>query len=191
MRINRLAFRTFARAAIASLLLLLPLESWASEADPDAKRYGDYQKIVAVLKQYLVALDSMDADLYASAFAEKDAVFTIRDVTRLGREQIRLEVAGEPAPAAAANTSAQPIAKPVTWHMMSSSRIEFTGGRTARHHAYYQVWTRLNEHPGGIVRLTSPITMVAIGRYDDELVKVGSSWYIKTRKITPDTTGGF
>ncbi len=177
----------------AALLLALGLPQFSAAAESRGS-FDDHQKIMGVLKQYLVALDSSDADLYVSTFLPEGATFLIRDVTRTGRAEIRKEVTGDPVASSAAPKDATAAAsppKPVAWHFMSNSNITFTSARSARHHAYYQVWTRQNDQPGGIARLTTPITLVGIGRYDDELVKVGDRWFIKNRKVTPDTSGGF
>jgi hypothetical protein len=171
-------------------------QDYQNDGPANAKRQEDYQKILTVLKQYIVAIDTLDENLYSAAFAEKNAVLSIRDVTRHGREEIKLEITGDKDAHAArdaqAAASGEPAPMPVTtFHMMSNSHIVFVDKDHARHNAYYQVYTRPNDHPGGVVRLTTPITLVAIGRYDDELVKINGKWFIQHRQITPDTSGGF
>jgi hypothetical protein len=182
--------------AVAETAATPRFENYQSDSPANAKRLEDYQKILTVLKQYIVAIDTLDENLYSSAFAEKDAVLSIREVTRHGREEIKLEITGDKdartAREAKAAASGDPTPVPVTtFHMMSNSHIVFVDPNHARHNAYYQVYTRPNDHPGGVVRLTTPITLVAIGRYDDELVKVHGKWFIQHRQITPDTSGGF
>jgi SnoaL-like domain len=155
----------------------------AADAGLSAQRFADYQAITAVLKQYIVAIDTNDENLYGAAFAEKDALFEIRDVVRHGREEIKLEVSAEKDARAARIAKGEAVPpQPVTWHVMSGSNIVFLAGDRAKHSAYYQVWTRQNDHPGGVVRLTTPITLVAIGRYDDELAD-GSSRSARLRRI--------
>ena len=197
------------RAALAGLLLqsavtwaaqdgfnAKPFSEYQSADSVSVKRYEDYQKIATVLKQYVVAIDTLDENLFEKVFAEKDAVFEIREVTHHGREEIKTEVTSDKVRAAARAAEAAAKGEPAppktnTWHMMSNSHIVFVDKDHALHNAYYQVWTRPNPSPGGVVRLATPITMVAIGRYDDELVKVNGQWFIKRRRVTPDTDGGF
>jgi hypothetical protein len=164
----------------------------AGETVHYAQRFADYQAISAVLKQYIVALDTHDENLYSAAFVEKDAVLEIRDVIRHGREEIKQEVTADKEARAAKIARGEVVpALPMMWHIMSNSNIVFLTKSRAQHSSYYQVWTRQNDFPGGVIRLTTPIAVVAIGRYDDELVKVSGKWFIQKRKITPDTSGGF
>jgi hypothetical protein len=185
----------FAGRVLPGLLLtvILGIEpALSADAGRTAQRFDDYQGINAVLKQYLVAIDTLDENLYGAAFAERDAVFEIRDVIRHGREDIKKEVTGDKEARAARIAKGEDVPPPpTTWHFMAGSNIVFLAKDRAKHSAYYQVWTRQNDHPGGVVRLTTPITMVAIGRYDDDLAKVNGKWFIQKRKVTPDTSGGF
>jgi hypothetical protein len=175
---------------LAGILGLAPAMS--AEAAQGAQRFDDYQGIMAVLRQYIVALDTQDENLYAAAFTERGAVFEIRDVVRHGRDDIKKEITTDKDARAASIAKGEVVPPlPTAWHFMSGSNIVFVAKDRARHSAYYQVWTRQNDHPGGIVRLTTPITIVAIGRYEDELVKVNGKWFIQRRKIMPDTSGGF
>jgi SnoaL-like domain len=186
----KFAVRLLPTLLLAGILGMGP--AIAAEAGRTAQRFDDFQGINAVLKQYLVAIDTLDENLYGTAFAEQDAVFEIRDVIRHGREDIKKEVTGDKEARTARIAKGEDVPPlPTTWHFMSGSNIVFLAKNRAKHNAYYQVWTRQNDHPGGIVRLTTPITMVAIGRYDDDLVKVNGKWFIQRRKVTPDTSGGF
>jgi len=172
-----------------------PFADYQNEDSVSVKHYEDYQKISRVLKQYIVAIDTLNEDLFGQVFTQ-DAVFEIRDVTHHGRDEIKTEVTEDKerfakSVAAAAAKGEPPPPEAHSWHMMSNSHIVFVDKDHALHNAYYLVWVRQDPDPGGVVRLKTPITLVAIGRYDDELVKVDGKWFIKRRRVTPDTSGGF
>jgi len=186
--------RAYVLSALLGIVVLWPSSAMASQdsfnAKPFAdyqnddsvsvKHYEDYQKISRVLKQYIVAIDTLNEDLFGQVFTQ-DAVFEIRD----DKERFAKSVA------AAAAKGEPPPPEAHSWHMMSNSHIVFVDKDHALHNAYYLVWVRQDPNPGGVVRLKTPITLVAIGRYDDELVKVDGKWFIKRRRVTPDTSGGF
>lgn len=154
---------TFA-GALASLAVL---SSSAGAADDDAvQRLLDKAEIEATLTRYTHALDALDADEYASVFAE-DAVFELGDgQTRTGRAEIRSiieEREGESLPAST-----------LMHHVMTNATLEFINDREARHYAY---WMTI------VGDLSNGFTVPAMGHYEDVLVKRSGQWLIQTRKL--------
>jgi hypothetical protein len=150
----------------------------ADRAAPE--RYADRLAIAETLQRYMVGIDSMDEALYESAFAE-DATFELNGQLYEGREAIGEIIVGvrnnrEARLAASAADGSPP---PNTlFHVMMNSRIGFLDEDTAIHRSYYET---VSQAPDGSVRIG------AIGRYEDELRRIGGEWLIVKRLLVPNS----
>jgi uncharacterized protein (TIGR02246 family) len=148
------------------------LASWTSAAEMSAAgEAGDRAAIQNLIAKYATALDTLDADLYASVFAE-DAEFTFGGNTYRGREQIRGVITGLRARNAARPASSEPARK--SYHAISNTFIEFKNDHEAHHRSY---WQTISGPSSG------PFTVGGMGVYEDTLVKREGQWLIRKREI--------
>jgi 3-phenylpropionate/cinnamic acid dioxygenase small subunit len=164
-RINRLPSALF---VIAAILIGGPLHA---QSDDLLQRQIDRAEIEELVALYVHALDTLDADAYASVFTE-DAVYetpmgvyegraAIRKiVTDLQENRARAEAAGTP-----------PLA---LYHVMSNSSIEIIDVDVARHKSYAQT---VSAREGG------QFVVGFMGRYEDVIVKRDGRWQIQSRKL--------
>jgi uncharacterized protein (TIGR02246 family) len=142
-------------------------------ADTDVlQRLQDKAEIEALIARYVTALDTLDADAYENVFAP-DADLEVAGTAYHGRSEIRKIVTGLHRSNAAAEAG-----RPALYHVLSNTAIEVTGADEARHQSY---WQTVRVESGGAV------TVGAMGRYEDTLVKRNGTWMIQTRKIVPFT----
>ena len=148
----------------------------AQAAEADVLREAqDRAEIEHLMWRYARALDSFDAEAYASVYTE-DGQFSAGGSATKGREALRNMVAGIKQgreTRAAAGETVAPL-----YHMTANSYIEFLGPDQARLHSY---WLTLS---GGMGQGSSP-SVLAAGRGVDELVRVNGKWLIKSRDVTP------
>ena len=135
----------------------------------------DRAAIQSLIVRYGTALDTLDADGYAGVFTE-DADLDVAGNVRKGRQEIRKIVTGLQESRAAAKAAGTPTT--ALYHVISNTAIEIISGTEARHHSYWQTVR---------VGVNNQITVGAIGRYDDVLVKRSGQWLIRSRKIYPFT----
>jgi 3-phenylpropionate/cinnamic acid dioxygenase small subunit len=163
------------RALIIVACAVLALAGPASAADDDRaaalERLLDKAEIEAVIARYVTALDTLDADAYAGVFAE-DAVYDVTGTVHRGRAAIRKIVTDLQASRARNDAEGKP--SPRLYHVMSNSAIEVLDATHARHQSYAQT-VRLADNGQFVVGF--------MGRYDDQLVKVGGRWLIQSRKL--------
>ncbi len=144
----------------------------AAAQDAAVQKLLDRAEIEELLTRYVKGLDTLDADLYASVFAE-DAVFELPgNVVHRGRAAIRkivTDLQERRARNAAAGTPS-----PSLYHVMANTSIELVDATHARHWSYAQT-----------VRAAEGGTFVVgfMGRYEDELVKRDGRWHIQSRKL--------
>jgi uncharacterized protein (TIGR02246 family) len=167
--------RSFTKAFVAMLTSLVlvaaiaPQKATAEKVLSEA-RARDRAAIENLIVSYAHVYDALDADGYASIFAE-DADFTFGGNTLHGRAAIRgvITSALERRAQAPAN---EPVAK--TYHIISNTRIEFVSGTEARHRSYWQVVSRAAD---------APPVVVNVGVYEDVVVKRNGEWLIQSRVI--------
>jgi uncharacterized protein (TIGR02246 family) len=135
----------------------------------------DRAEIEALMWRYVRALDTLDADAYASAYtpdgefgsgpnATKGTAALKKMVTDLKNNRTEREKAGEtPTP---------------MYHVITNDYIEFTGKDQAKYHSYWMTMFG----PAG--RGGQP-RVAAVGHGIDQLVKVNSRWLIKSRNVNP------
>lgn len=135
------------------------------------QRLLDKDEIAALVARYVTALDTLDADAYAGVFTE-DAEYDVTGTVYKGRAAIRKIVTDLQESRARNDAAGKPT--PRLYHVMSNSSIEILDATHARHQSYAQT-VRLADNGQFVVGF--------MGRYDDELVKVGGHWLIKSRKL--------
>jgi len=140
----------------------------ASATDPAAmaQQYADRAAIEELMWNYVRAIDSWNADAYASVFTE-DGSF----LGTSGRENLREMVAGM-----AANRTET---SPMLHHVMSNQHIDFVDADNAVVNYYWQTVSRGS--PGA----DTP-QLLAQGWGRDEVVRVDGQWLIHNRNVTPD-----
>jgi len=130
------------------------------------QQVADRMAIEVLMWRYVRAIDSWNADAYASVFTE-DGTF----MGTTGRDALRGMVSGM-----AENRGPD---APDLHHFMANQTIEFTGPDSAEVNYYWQTVTRGS--PGA----NAP-QMLAAGRGRDEVVRVDGEWLISSRDVTPD-----
>jgi len=162
-----LVLATVLTGAVAAIGLA-PSAPVAARASADSA-LQDRAAIQNLVVKYTIALDTLDADMYASVFAE-DAEFTFGGKTYKGRAEIRKIVTDLKERRAAAQTADAPK----SYHALSNTYIELVNDHEARHRSYWQTITGPS---------SGPFTVGGMGRYEDTLVKRNGQWLIKTRQI--------
>jgi len=161
-----LAFVRWLSTGVFAALLVAPA---LGARGPSTGTLEDRAAIQNLVVKYTIALDTLDADMYANVFAE-DAEFTFGGNTYKGRDQIRKIVTDLKARRAAAQTADAPK----SYHALSNTYVEFVNDHEARHRSYWQTITGPS---------SGPFTVGGMGRYEDMLVKRNGTWLIQKRQI--------
>jgi uncharacterized protein (TIGR02246 family) len=135
------------------------------------RQLQDRAEIEDLVARYVTALDTLDADAYASVFTE-DAVYDVTGTVYKGRAAIRKIVTD--LQASRARNEAQGIESVALYHVMSNSSIELLDEDDARHTSYAQT-VRADENGQFVVGF--------MGRYEDVIVKRDGRWQILSRKL--------
>ena len=162
----RTLFLKWLSTGVCAALLAAPALAARGPSTTDLEDRAAIQNLVV---KYTIALDTLDADMYASVFAE-DAEFTFGGNTYKGRDQIRKIVTDLKARRAAAQTTDAPK----SYHALSNTYIELMNDHEARHRSYWQTITGPS---------SGPFTVGGMGRYEDTLVKRNGMWLILKRQI--------
>src|SRR5215471_2301626 len=141
------------------------------------QRLQDKSDIQALIVRYGTALDTLDADAYAGVFTT-DAELDVAGNLRKGRQQIREIVTG--LQRSRDENKAKGTPSPALYHVISNTAIEILNNDEARHRSY---WQTVRVGPN------NQVTVGAIGKYEDVIVKRAGQWLILSRKITPFTDG--
>ena len=165
-RPSRLDFVRWLSTGLVAAVLAAPALAARGPSTSDLEDRAAIQNLVV---KYTIALDTLDADMYASVFAE-DAEFTFGGNTYKGRDQIRKIVTDLKARRAAAQTADAPK----SYHALSNTYIELVNDHEAHHRAYWQTITGPS---------SGPFTVGGMGRYEDTLVKRNGTWLIQKRQI--------
>jgi uncharacterized protein (TIGR02246 family) len=149
----------------------------ASKSDGDVLReVRDRAEIEDVMWRYARALDTSDADGYASVYTP-DGQFGSGPNATKGRDALRKMVADmrQRQAEAAAKGEAR---RPAMYHMTANERISFTDKDHARIEAYWIT-------AFGAAGEQTPLRIAAVGRSIDELARVNGQWLIKARNVAP------
>ncbi len=144
-------------------------------ADPALARAQDRWQIEELLWRYARTLDTADADGYAAVFTE-DGYFDAGAIRLEGREALHKFVADLKASRAQRAANGEPPGG--TLHMTANHHIEFTGPDSATIHSY---WVTMFPPAGA----ENPARVGAVGRAEDQLVRVDGQWLIKARNVAP------
>lgn len=154
------------------VLISFPFATPASAQTAGAVRMlMDRAEIEELVVRYVTALDTLDAEAFASVFAE-DAVYDVTGTVYEGREAIRTIVTN--LQASRDRDREEGRASPALYHVMSNSSIEIVDDDEARHTSYAQT-VRAGDNGQFIVGF--------MGRYEDVLVKRDARWQILSRKL--------
>ena len=168
-------FRIVILVLLVSVVLSFVFARTNSAQTGTLQELQDRSAIQSLIVRYGTALDTLDADGYAGVFTE-DAELDVAGNVRKGRQQIRAIVTGLQDSRATNKANGTPTS--VLYHVISNTAIEIIGNNEARQHSYWQTVR---------VGANNQITVGAIGRYDDVLVKRNGQWLIRSRKIAPFT----
>jgi uncharacterized protein (TIGR02246 family) len=136
-----------------------------------ADRADDREAIEALMWHYARALDTANADAYASLYTQ-DGQFGVGENATKGREALRNMIARF----AAGRSGDSP--PPQLYHMTADTWIEFIDDTHAKHHSY---WLTMAAPSGDM-----PARVAAVGVGVDEVVKVNGQWLIKVRNVNAD-----
>jgi uncharacterized protein (TIGR02246 family) len=157
--------------SLSALTLLLSLNT------AFADQTSDREEIHALLWKYTRALDTLNADAYASVFTADGSFKSGATALTTGHEALRAMVngvkKGQDDRAAAGNPSG------AMYHMTMDSWIEFVDANNARHHSYWQTVF------GPAKQGESP-RVAAAGYGIDDLVRVDGKWLIKLRNVAAE-----
>jgi uncharacterized protein (TIGR02246 family) len=162
----RLVFGALLSGGLFAAMLAPPASAARGPSTADLEDRAAIQNLVV---KYTIALDTLDADMYSSVFAE-DAEFTFGGKTYKGRDEIRKIVTD----LKARRTAAQTADAPKSYHALSNTYIELVNDHEARHRSYWQTITGPS---------SGPFTVGGMGRYEDTVVKRNGTWLIQKRQI--------
>ncbi len=143
--------------------------------DTAAREARDRAEIEALMWRYTRALDTADAETYASVYTADGQFGSGANATK-GREALRKMIADMKDRQAAAAAKGQP--GPPMYHMTMNSHLTFVDKDHARLEAYWQTVF------GAAGQGTAP-RVAAAGRSIDELVRVDGKWLIQSRDVAP------
>lgn len=167
MNTRRLSGRLILLAAMACVGAQ---PAFAQSADL-LRAMSDRAEIEELVVRYVHALDTLDADSYASVFTE-DAVYEVPGAVYRGRDAIRKIVTD--LQAARDRNQAEGVEAAALYHVMSNTSIQIIDDDEARHISYAQT-----------VRAAENGQFIAgfMGRYEDLIVKRDGRWQILNRKL--------
>jgi hypothetical protein len=148
----------------------------ALAAEPDAaQQLRDRDEIEGLMWRYVRALDTLDADAYASVFTP-DGRFGAGPNATVGREALKQMIVG--LKTGRDERTAPGATNPPMYHVITNDFLEFVSADEARYHSYWMTMFGPAEQ-GGQPRVA------AVGRGIDELVRVNGHWLIKARNVAP------
>lgn len=159
-----------------AILLLASLQPALADDAQLLREMQDRKEIEALMWRYVRALDTLDADAYATVFTEDGRFGSGANATE-GREALREMVIGlREGRAERLEQGGDPT--PPMHHIITNSRIEFIDEDHARYHSYWMTVFGTNE-------TTETPNVAAVGRGVDELVRVDGEWLIRSRNVAP------
>lgn len=164
-------------AVLMGLVLGAGVVFTASKSDSDVLReVRDRAEIEDLMWRYARALDTNDAEAYASAYAP-DGQFSAGPNPTRGRDALRKMIADLRQRQVGAQAKGEPK-RPPMYHMSANERIQFTDKDHARIEAYYITAIAA----GGAA---APLRVVGVGRSVDDVVRLNGQWLIMSRNVSP------
>ncbi|MGD2166842.1 MAG: nuclear transport factor 2 family protein [Gammaproteobacteria bacterium] len=167
-------------AMFRSLLVLTASISFTVNASADdadtLRQMQDRVEIEALMWRYVRALDTFDADAYASVFTE-DGQFGNGPNATKGRAALRTMIANLKSGREERAASGETVAP--LQHVIANSRLEFINNDEALFHSYWMT-------VGGSTGSGTRPNILASGRGVDHLVRVNGQWLIRNRDVAPD-----
>jgi len=165
-----------AAAVLTGIVVTAGAVFTASKSDEElVQRAKDREQIEELMWRYARALDTSDAQTYASLYTVDGQFSAGADVTK-GREALKNMISGtgQQRPAAA-----QPAARrPPMYHMTANHQLRFTDKDHARIDAYYITMV-------AAAGPDTPSRVAGVGRSIDQLERVNGQWLIKSRNVAP------
>jgi uncharacterized protein (TIGR02246 family) len=156
-------------------LLVVPNGIRLTASDGDVvQQMKDREEIEALMWKYARALDTFNADAYASVYTA-DGQFGAGANATKGTAALK-KMIEDLKTNRAEREKTEP--QPAMYHMEMNTYVEFPAKDRARHHSYWQTVFA----PTG--RGAQP-RVAAAGHGVDDLVKVNGKWLIQTRNVTP------
>jgi uncharacterized protein (TIGR02246 family) len=147
----------------------------ASKSDDELlQRAKDREQIEELMWRYARALDTSDAQTYASLYT-MDGQFSAGANATKGREALKNMISGTAQRQAGAQ---QPARRPPMYHMTANHRLRFVDKDHARIDAYYITMV-------AAAGPDTPSRVAGVGRSIDELERVNGQWLIKSRNVAP------
>ena len=156
-------------------LLLVPNGIRLAASDSDVvQQTKDREEIEALMWKYARALDTFNAEVYASVYTP-DGQFGAGENATKGTAALKKMIT-DLKNGRAEREKTEP--QPAMYHMEMNTYIELLAKDRARHHSYWQTVFA----PTG--RGAQP-RVAAAGHGVDDLVKVNGKWLIRMRNVSP------
>lgn len=171
--------KLFVMAAVAASVITAGCSAGSTGTTPAVdpavlSQAVDRWQIEELLWRYARTLDSADADGYVSVFTP-DGSFDAGAMKMEGRDALHKFVADLKTSRAEREAKGEAVGG--TLHMTANHHIEFTGPDSATVHSY---WITMGPPAG-----SNPVRVIAVGRAQDQLVRVDGKWLIKVRNVAP------
>jgi len=147
----------------------------ASKSDDEVlQRARDREQIEQLMWRYARALDTGDAETYASLYTTDGQFGSGANATK-GREALKNMIAGPRQRQAAAQPA---VKRPPMYHTTANHQITFADKDHARIDAYHITMV-------SAAGPDTPARVAGVGRSIDELERVNGQWLIKSRNVAP------
>ena len=174
MRNVRIGLLVVVALFVAGAVVVPGLIQLKAAGDDVAQEAKDRQDIEALMWKYARALDTLDAEAYASMYTP-DGEFRAGPNPTKGTAALKKMIADLKA-TRTEREKTEP--QPAMYHMDMNKYVEFPAKDRARHHTYWQTVF-------GAVGRGGQVRVAAAGNAVDDLVKVNGKWLIKVRNVSP------
>ncbi len=167
--------KILAQLVVAPLAAFAAASAGASDADI-IRESRDRADIERMIWNYVRALDTLDEAAYPTFFTEDGTICCERDHVYKGRAEMRKLIQEVKQTRAQAEARGEVV--PKMYHPIFNFSIEFRDKDHAHVDSYW--FTALaTQPPNGAPKIS------LVGRCEDEVVRVGGKWLIKSRNLFP------